>query len=85
MASEDIYPIIAQLTIDHCPISKLKYKDLKPFSRLLLLLSGDISLNLGPVRQDTLQCSNEWNVFKNSGLHFAHLNINSLLTKIKEI
>ena len=52
---------------------------------MLLLLSGDISLNLGPVHQDTLQCLNEWNVFKNRGLHFIHLNINSLLPKIDEL
>ena len=52
---------------------------------MLLLLSGDISLNPGPVHQDTLQCLNEWNVFKNRGLHFIHLNINSLLPKIDEL
>ena len=28
---------------------------------------------------------NEWNVFKNRGLHFIHLNINSLLPKIEEL
>ena len=31
------------------------------------------------------QCSNEWNVFKNRGLYFIHLNINSLLPKIEEL
>ena len=63
--------------------SKLKYQNLNSFSHLLLLLSGNISLNPGPVHQDTLQCSNEWNVFKNRGLHFINLNINSLLYKSK--
>ena len=52
---------------------------------MLLLLSGDISLNSGPVHQDTLQCSNEWNVFKKRGLHFIYRNINSLLSKIEEL
>ena len=52
---------------------------------MLLLRSGDISLNLGPAHQETLQCSNEWNVFMNRGLHFIHLNINSLLPKIEEL
>ena len=52
---------------------------------MLLLLSGDISLNLGSVHQDTLQCSNEWNVSKDRGLHFIHLNMNSLLPKIEEL
>ena len=51
----------------------------------MLLLSGDKSLNPRPVHQDTLKCWNEWNVFKNRGLHFIHLNINSLLPKIEEL
>ena len=74
-----------QLTISHFSISKLKYKNLNSFSQLLLLLSGDISLNTGPVDQGTLQCSDEWIVFKNRRLHFIHLNINSLLSKIEEL
>ena len=74
-----------QLTINHFSISKLKYKNLNSFSQLLLLLSGDKSLNPGLVHQETLQCLNEWNVFKNRGLHFIHLNINSLLPKIEEL
>ena len=74
-----------QPNIYHFLISKLKYKNLNPFSQLLLLLSGDISLNPGQVHQGTRQCSNEWNVFKNRGLHFIHLNINSLLPKIEEL
>ena len=52
---------------------------------MLILLSGDISLNPGPVLQDALQFLNEWNVFKKRGLHFIHLNINSLLPKIEEL
>ena len=40
-------------------------------------------MNPGPVDQGTLQCSNEWNVFKNRGLHLIHLNINSFLSKIE--
>ena len=52
---------------------------------MLLLLSGDISLNpeyfhnLQPLNHD------EWNIFKHRGLHFLHLNINSLLPKIDEL
>ena len=37
------------------------------------------------IHQDALQYLNEWNVFKNRGLHFIHLNINSLLPKIEEL
>ena len=44
-----------------------------------------MTLNPGAVHQDTLQCSNEWNVFNKRGPHFIHLNINSLLSKIEEI
>ena len=82
---ENIQSLETQLTINHFSISKLKYKNLYSFSQLLLLLSGDISLSPGPVHQGTLQCSNEWNVFKNRGLYFVHLNINSLLPKIEEL
>ena len=82
---EDIQSLITQLTINHYSISKLKYQNLNSFSHLLLLLSGDISLNPGPVHQDTLQCLNEWNVFKNRELHFIHLNIDSLLPKIDKL
>ena len=82
---EDIQPLITELTINHYSISKLKYQNLNSFSHLLLLFSGDISLNPGLVHQDKLQYSNEWNVFKNSGLHFIHLKINSLLPKIEEL
>ena len=60
---EDIQSLITQLTTNYYSISKLKYQNLNSFSHLLLLLSGDISLNLGPLHQDTLQCLNEWKGF----------------------
>ena len=82
---ENIKSLETQLTINHFSISKLKYKNLNSFSQLLLLLSGDTSLNPGPIHQSTLQCSNEWNIFKNKGLHFIYLNINNLLPKIEEL
>ena len=68
-ACEDIQSLITQLTIDNCSISKLKYQNLNSLSHLLLLLLCDICSNPGPVHQDTLQCSNEWNVFKNRCLY----------------
>ena len=55
------------------------YKDHTTFFRLILLLSGDINLNPGPT-----QISKTWSVFKKRGLHFVHLNINSLPSKIEE-
>ena len=82
---ENIQSLRTQLTINYLSISKLKYKNLNFFSQLLLLLSGNISLNPGLVHQGTLQCSNEWNVFKNKGLDFVHLNTNSLLLKIEQL
>ena len=64
-------------------VSKLKYRNLNSFFHLVLLLSGEISLNPGPNHQHKLQCLNKWNIFKSRGLHFVHLNINSLLPKIE--
>ena len=66
-------------------VSKLEYRNLNSYFHLLILLSGDISLNPGPNHQHKLQCLNEWNIFKSRGLHFIHLNINSLLPKIEEL
>ena len=51
----------------------------------MLILSGDISLNPGPVYNSQSSCSNECNVFKAKGIHLIHLNVNSLLPKIDEI
>ena len=51
----------------------------------MLLLSGDISLNLGAVYNNQSLHSNEWNVFTSKGIHLIHLNVNSLLPKIDEI
>ena len=74
---EKIQSLETQLTINYFSLLKLNYKNLNYFSQLLLLLSGDISLSLGPVHQGTLQSSIEWIVFEN--------NINSLLWKIEEL
>ena len=82
---ENIQPLGIQLSINHFSILKFKYKNLNPFSQLLSLFSDNIRLNPGPVHQRTLQCSNEWKVFKIRGLHFIQLNINSLLPKIEEL
>ena len=65
-------------------VSKLEYRNLNLHLYLLILLSDNISLNLGPNHQHKLQCLNEWNIFKSRGLHFIHLNINSLLPKNEE-
>ena len=53
------------------------------YLKLILLLSGDISLNPGPIQNDHL--TENWKTFRNRGLHFIHLNINSLLPKIDKL
>ena len=53
---------------------------------LLLLFSGDITLNPGPPHNNQLQPQSEWSVFNSRGLHFIHLNnVNSLLPKIDKL
>ena len=64
-------------------ISKLQYRNSNSYFSLLLLLSGDISLNPGPPRNNQLQPQSELSVFNLRGLHFIHLNISSLLHKIE--
>ena len=61
------------------------YRNSNSYYRLLLLLSGDISLNPRPFHNLEPLDQNEWNIFKHRGLHFLHLNINSLLPKIDEL
>ena len=53
------------------------------YLKLILLLSGNISLNLWPIQYDHLK--ENWRTFRNRGLHFIHLNINSLLPKTDEL
>ena len=59
--------------------------NLNSFFNLLILLSGDISLNPGPNHQHKLQCLNKCNIFKSRGLQFIDLNISSLFLKIEEL
>ena len=65
--------------------SNIKRLNNKSFYRILLLLSGDVSLNPGPRNNLQPLDSSEWNVFKSKGLHLIHLNINSLLPKTDEL
>ena len=65
-------------------ISKPQYKNSNSYFSLLLLLSGDISLYSGP-HNNQLQPQIEWRVFNLRGLHFIHLNVDSLLPKINEL
>ena len=65
--------------------SNLKYKDYNNFYQFLLLLSGDVSLNPGPVQISPAVNVNIWEPLNKKGLHFLHININSLLPKIDEL
>ena len=64
---------------------KLNRINNKCFLPILLILSGDISLNPEPFSNNQSLHSNEWNVFRSKGIHLIHLNVNSLLPKIDEI
>ena len=66
-------------------ISKLQYRNSNSYFNLLLLLSGDISLNPGPFHNNQLQPQSGLSVFNSRGLHFIHLNVNSLWLKINEL
>ena len=50
---------------------------------MVLILSGDIKLSPEPVNRHHVN-KEHFEVFNNKGLHFIHLNINSLLNKIDE-
>ena len=60
-------------------ISKLRNKPAHflKFYQILLILSGDISLNPGPC-QTRLNDDKTWYPLKTKGLHLCHLNVNSL-------
>ena len=50
-----------------------------------MLLSGDVSLNPEPIQISPAVNINIWEPLKKKGLHFLHININSLLPKIDEL
>ena len=55
------------------------------YHQLLLLLSGDISLNPEPFQNHLQLDHDEWDIFKYRRLHFLPFNINSLLPRIHEL
>ena len=54
------------------------------FYHLLILLSGDVSLNSGP-SQYLPDNDDKFEPFRKRDLHFLHINVNSLLSKIDEL
>ena len=65
-------------------ISEIKNKYNCLYLKMILILSGDIKLNPGPVNRHQIK-KEDFEVFNNSGLHFMHLNVNSLLNEIDEL
>ena len=66
-------------------ITNLKYRNYNRFYQFPLLLSGDVSLNPGPVQTSPPGNGNIWEPFNKKVLHFFHIKINSLLPKIDEL
>ena len=66
-------------------LPKLKWRNNKSFLSVLLILSGDISLNSGRIYNNSSLHLIEWNVFRSKRMLLIHLNVNSLLPKIDEI
>ena len=71
-------------------VANLKYKNYTNFYKFHLLLSGDVllllsSLNPGPIQRSPDISSTIWEPFSKKGLHFLHINNNSLLSKKDEV
>jgi len=64
-------------------ICSLKFSHHTALYKYMILLSNDVNLNPGP--NQIAHANDTWTPFKKRGLHFIHLNVNSLLPKIDEI
>ena len=84
-ANNKLHEAFLNLQYTVLTISKLKQINNKSFYRLLIVLSGDISLNPGPVCKHQILNTTEWDIFKTKGLYLMHLNIDSSLPKIDEL
>ena len=63
---------------------KIKRNECFKFYHLLILVSGDVNLNAGP-SQYLPDNDHKFEPFHERGLHFLHINVNSLLSKIDEL
>ena len=84
--TSDISSAEIRVDLGYFVLSKICFKRKKclKFYQFFILLSGDISLNPGPSQylQDN---DNKFEPFHKHGLHFLHINVNSLLIKIDEL
>ena len=78
----------AEMHMNYChfALNNLSFKRKKSlkFYQFLILLSGDLSLNPGP-NQNLHDIKDKFEPFRKRGLHFLHVNVNSLLSKIDEL
>ena len=83
---ENLGNINRNSTLAYFAISKLRNKSIhfRKFYQILILLSGNVSLNPGPSQME-LNDDKIWKPLITRGLNFCHLNVNSLLSKIDEI
>ena len=63
---------------------KIKHNECFKFYHLLILVSGHVNLNAGP-SQYLPDNDDKFEPFRERGLHFLHINVNSLLSKIDEL
>ena len=83
---ENLNNVNGNTSLAYFTISKLrnKSKHFFKFYQILFLLSSDISLNPGPCQMQFID-GKTWEPLKTRGLHFFHLNVNSLLSEIDEL
>ena len=62
---------------------RIKRNECFKFYHLLILLAGDVSLNLAP-SQYLPDNDNKFEPFRKRGLHFLLINVNSLLLELNE-
>jgi len=62
--------------------SRRKINSCSYLSTIVLLLSGDVSINPGPTSTDDSHLNH---CFQKKGLHLLHLNVRSLLNKVDEV
>ena len=83
---ENLDNVNRNTSLAYFTISKLrnKPKHFLKFYQILLRLSGDISLNPGSCQMELID-EETWEPLKTQGLHFCHLSVNGLLSKIGEL
>ena len=62
--------------LDIFPISKFRFKKLEFILSFITPTFTDISLNTGPFSNSQLFKEEEWQAFRNIGLHLIHLKLN---------